>query len=222
MMKGGRSALRWLHLTDLHVGKKDQAQILALHSLIEAVEKYSDQKPFDVVFLTGDLAFSGASAEYETLEKELIAPLRASPLTQNAKFIAVPGNHDLDCSVEFPPSWKDLGSARQAKFFYSGEDGRKVRGSRATAFAEYSAFTRRNQIASVDPTREPATLIEVALPDRTFAIVSTVTAFFSDKEVDDKQKAPAPNQAILSALDGRASDAEVIVLGHHSGPASLL
>ena len=116
--------LRWLHITDLHVGKKNESQQTALASLIAAITSYADNKAFDLVLLTGDLAYSGSSEEYLALQLQVIEPLRANPLFAKAEFYAVPGNHDVDCEEGYPPVWNDLGTSRQDTFFHLGESGR--------------------------------------------------------------------------------------------------
>jgi Calcineurin-like phosphoesterase len=208
-------AVRWLHLTDIHMGRNVESQQIALRLLLEAVERYSENKAFDLVLLTGDLANSGVSDEYARLEAELIAPLRKHPLSESAVFIGVPGNHDLDCSVEYPPVWKDIGISRQEKFFHLGPDGRRTRGSRANAFAEYSAFVARTGIRSVDPTIEPASRFTFSKGTRTVHFISSVTAYFSDKEVADRQRCPAPLHPVRSLMQSIGPEDELVVLGHH-------
>src|SRR5687767_7038950 len=103
------SSLRWLHITDLHIGKDDESQGTALASLVAAIHQYANEKPFDCVFITGDLAYSGQQEQYVALEKLLISPLRASDLFRHSRFFCTPGNHDLDCDIGLPIIWKDLG-----------------------------------------------------------------------------------------------------------------
>ena len=57
--------MRWLHITDLHWGASDEQQMVAARALISAINSYSDKK-FDVIFITGDIAFSGKNTEYES------------------------------------------------------------------------------------------------------------------------------------------------------------
>lgn len=211
------AAIRWLHLTDLHVGKDNESQRTALRALVASVHEVAGDKPCDLVILTGDLAFSGRSDEYKTLESEVIGPLRRIPSCTHAAFVAVPGNHDIDCDIGLPPAWKEIGKPRQEKFFNLDKEGMRVRASRAAAFSEYQAFVLRNDIHSVDPTKAPAALI--ALPDiqPPLAIVSLVTAFFSDKDVADWRKAPAPVHPLRALLQTLPESQQVLVLGHHPG-----
>src|SRR6185436_3231946 len=106
-------ALRWLHLTDLHVGRPDEAQRVAICSLVEAVQSTLGTEAIDAVFLTGDIAYSGDRKEYDEFLSIVLGPLRQLPVVRAAKFIAVPGNHDLDCRKTLPPPWSALGAARQ-------------------------------------------------------------------------------------------------------------
>jgi predicted MPP superfamily phosphohydrolase len=98
--------VRWLQLSDLHVGKDNIAQRTAFSALISAIEQFTKGKRFDLIFLTGDLAFSGKKDEYVRLEQSVIVPLKGMEAFANARIFAVPGNHDLDCetSSERSPS----------------------------------------------------------------------------------------------------------------------
>ena len=50
--------MRWLHLTDLHVGLSDNtAQAVALKSLTGFIKESIEGKTLDLVILTGDLRF---------------------------------------------------------------------------------------------------------------------------------------------------------------------
>ena len=207
--------LRWLHLTDLHAGHGSESQTTALRSLLASILNVAGETPFDSVLLTGDLAYSGRPEEYAVLKSQLIDPLRQTSLFANAQFVATPGNHDLDCAIEYPPIWKGLGRNRQERFFHLGTDGKRTRGTRTQAFAAYQEFATTNQIMSVDPTAEPASIHTISDKTKPIILVSAVTAFFSDKEVDDKRQSPAPVHPIRTLLQSRPEGSIVIVLGHH-------
>ena len=207
--------LRWLHLTDLHAGHSNESQTTALRSLIASIPNVAGTTPFDLVLLTGDLAYSGRPEEYAALKSQLIDPLRQTSLFANAQFVATPGNHDLDCTIEYPPIWKGLGHNRQQCFFNLGTDGKRTRGTRTRAFAAYQEFVTTNQIISVDPTAEPARIHAIIDKTKPITLVSAVTAFFSDKDVEDKRQSPAPVHPIRTLLQSRQEGSIVIVLGHH-------
>lgn len=207
--------LRWLHLTDLHIGIKDESQKTAIASLLESIDAGSKDIEYDLVILSGDLAYSGKKDEYDLLETLVINPLRNLDSCSKAIFIAAPGNHDLDCDIGLPVLWHNLGAARQSIFFNLDEAGTKTRSSRAAAFQEYAKFVQRCNILSVDPTIKPASLEKISIRGRNLAIVSVVTAFFSDKDVPDFQKGPAPVHPIRTLLQTLEGDTSIIVLGHH-------
>ena len=58
--------LRWLHLSDFHCCEKDiQLQKKALESLLEDIrEKYTTNEKPDLIFITGDITFSGKKEEF--------------------------------------------------------------------------------------------------------------------------------------------------------------
>ncbi|WP_375766414.1 hypothetical protein NR798_32625 [Archangium gephyra] len=101
------AALNWLHFTDRHVGSREAwaweaVKKLLLKDLEELSRKQAEagHGPWDVVFFTGDFAFSGQRKEYKALAKELDEiwgalcdpwPGAAPPV-----LLAVPGNHDLE------------------------------------------------------------------------------------------------------------------------------
>ena len=63
-------SLRWLHISDVHeCNRHDYHRTAMFDAIIDAV-KGREHKP-DVVFFTGDLAFSGQAQEYALFEDPL-------------------------------------------------------------------------------------------------------------------------------------------------------
>jgi predicted MPP superfamily phosphohydrolase len=209
--------LRWLHLTDLHIGKASEPQKIAMQSLFKAVIEEARGVAFDLVILTGDLVYAGQKDEFARLSTLLIEPLKAHHLFKDATFVAVPGNHDLDCDVALPISWAGLGKIRQEDFFNFDSRGIKLRSTRAAAFGSYAEFVKGKEIASVNPLVSPAQLHSIDVRGRKFGIVCLVTAFFSDKEKEltDKHRAPIPVQPVRAVLQDLERDTVPIILGHH-------
>jgi predicted MPP superfamily phosphohydrolase len=95
------SSFSWLHLTDFHYGLKGQDCLWPtlrepfLDSLAGLHERCG---PWDAVLFTGDLVQSGETAQFETMQAEVLDPLwkRLGELgSGDAVLLAVPGNHDL-------------------------------------------------------------------------------------------------------------------------------
>jgi 3',5'-cyclic AMP phosphodiesterase CpdA len=89
--------LRWLHISDLHlVASGDEfSQKVATQELIADARARLSEEPVSFVLVTGDIAFSGQTAEYANATsffQELAAAIGIAP----AGFYFVPGNHDVD------------------------------------------------------------------------------------------------------------------------------
>lgn len=90
---------RFLHLTDLHLrAQPDDPKVEnLLNAFAKDVERLSRRDgPFDAVFFTGDIAYSGRTEEYEAFDVlrgralSKLAPPGMEPL-----FLPIPGNHDV-------------------------------------------------------------------------------------------------------------------------------
>lgn len=112
-----RKQATWLHISDLHLRTGDQYdQNVALSSLLNDLSDLVDKENyhFDLVFITGDIAFSGKHEEYE-LAKKFIQNLSSATYVQTDRIFCIPGNHDVDRSRLTPvieESIKNLGSRK--------------------------------------------------------------------------------------------------------------
>ena len=91
--------MKLLHLSDLHVSVRDGFdRRTVLDPLLARVEKdRRDGLEPDAVVITGDLAFSGAAAEYDVV-KPFLDDLAAAAKVPPERLFIVPGNHDVDRS----------------------------------------------------------------------------------------------------------------------------
>jgi tetratricopeptide (TPR) repeat protein len=92
-------ALTWLHLSDFHIrsGAAYDRDVV-LSALVRSVrEMRSAGRRPDVVFATGDIAFSGQPAEYEVAGRFFDELLDAAGL-ERRHLLVIPGNHDVDRS----------------------------------------------------------------------------------------------------------------------------
>lgn len=91
--------IRWLHLSDLHYGCPgkelwEQVQVEFFRDLDAHLDRLDAP---DLLLFTGDLAFSGAEAEYAQVDAfldDLLEHLTRSGAAEPV-LVAVPGNHDL-------------------------------------------------------------------------------------------------------------------------------
>lgn len=153
--------MRWLHLSDLHVGRDNSAQKNAIASLVAAIEKFGRDADFDAILLTGDLVYSGHPDEYARLEALVLAPLLQLPMFRHSKVLAVPGNHDIDCDVVPPISWDRFGVTRQQEFFSRSDKGRRLRQFRAAGFDEYEKFAARCGVSTCRPSEDSVSVFTI-------------------------------------------------------------
>lgn len=116
---------RWIHLSDIHVGHGDAEhgwdQKLVMDALRRdiAAQVKKDQAPIDAVFVTGDIAFSGAGrskTEYTDAKAWLLA-VAAEAGVQPSQIFVVPGNHDVDRAAD-----KDRNTKRLVEGLRSGSE----------------------------------------------------------------------------------------------------
>ncbi|MBI4965596.1 MAG: tetratricopeptide repeat protein [Desulfomonile tiedjei] len=90
--------IRWLHLSDFHVGKDDYGQRRLFKYILENVQaKVEAGEAPHLVFITGDIADKGLPDQYRLFEEEFLQPLRESlPADCASRIFIVPGNHDVD------------------------------------------------------------------------------------------------------------------------------
>lgn len=91
--------ISWLHLSDLHLRSGDHYdQSVVLSSLIVDIKsQVAAGSPVELVYLTGDIAFSGATAEYAVAGR-FIEELAAACRVPLSRVYCVPGNHDVNRS----------------------------------------------------------------------------------------------------------------------------
>lgn len=89
-------SIRWIHLSDFHFGTDEYGEGSLSESIIEHVRTRKEGLP-DLIFMTGDIGYSGGSEQYEQFEQQFFKPL-TELLGANARerVFMVPGNHDLD------------------------------------------------------------------------------------------------------------------------------
>lgn len=207
--------MRWIHITDLHIGRNDQGQEIALESLAKSIDTFTDQKKVDAVFITGDIAFSGINEEYEQFQRIVLDPIKETNTCSSSRIIILPGNHDVNCSKGTAITWNNIGKKRQEKFFYDNDEGVETRFNCSRRFESYSNYLNNSNVEGLNTSKFPATSIEISSNGITAFLVLINTAFFSDTEIKDEKESPAPIHAINNCLRNVPSDAKILILGHH-------
>lgn len=92
--------IRWLHLSDLHLGCRGEELWWQVHEEFETSirEKTRELGAPDLVLSTGDLTFSGEPEHFEQIDmflEELLGWIREEAPGAEPLLVTVPGNHDL-------------------------------------------------------------------------------------------------------------------------------
>ena len=108
----------WLQLSDFHFkadGDLFSQQVSTEAILKDIPSRLSSEHPLQFVVVTGDIAFSGKSREYDLAAEFFKSLASALGLAMDRIFIC-PGNHDVDRSVQefvYGESWKDSQTSRR-------------------------------------------------------------------------------------------------------------
>ena len=92
--------IRWLHLSDLHLGCRGEELWWQVHEELEASirEKTRELGAPDLILFTGDLTYSGKPEQFEQVDvflDELLGWIREEAPGAEPLLVSVPGNHDL-------------------------------------------------------------------------------------------------------------------------------
>jgi hypothetical protein len=209
--------IRWLHLSDVHECSKEGYHRAAMYDAIVAEVKGNPNKP-DIVFFTGDLAFSGSATEYRLLKERLLTPLRAA-LPEGCPLFTVPGNHDVDRKrVGKPRLWMMDDEERGAFQKVDGEGQRKRGDALLPRFEAYRAVEGDVAAWGEDwlASEQGSCCKVVEVNGRRIAVVGINTAWLSQDD-EDWGRLTAGRTMVDAALR-QARDEEtsfLIVLGHH-------
>lgn len=151
-----REYLRWIHLSDVHFKWSDKfKQEDALKAVRRDVVKRAQHgfQP-DLILVTGDLAYTGAAAEYGPVAQflgELANELRLS----RRNILVCPGNHDVDrsrCPVVREGCVLSLRSISDTTEFLCSEELAHIK-TRQSGYDEFVAgFYDGNVALQYDPT----------------------------------------------------------------------
>ena len=92
--------ISWLHLSDFHFRAEGDnfSQVVSCDALARDIpSRLSDEFPLQFIVVTGDIAFSGQSSEYE-IASAFFASLLDNLGLNAERLCIVPGNHDVDRS----------------------------------------------------------------------------------------------------------------------------
>jgi UDP-2,3-diacylglucosamine pyrophosphatase LpxH len=137
-----KTEIRWLHLSDFHLRSSlEWSQDVVLRSLLEDVgARFSGSQAPDLLFITGDVAFSGSAEEYR-LAEDFIHRLQEAASVPPERLFIIPGNHDIERSLEedaFRGAHHTLSSGLEVDRFLSNDGRRRTLFRRQVAFRAFA------------------------------------------------------------------------------------
>jgi 3',5'-cyclic AMP phosphodiesterase CpdA len=223
-----QSLFSWIHLTDIHFGhgapahRWDQKLVLrALRADIAAARGEGIPAP-DTLLVTGDIAFSGAEAQYKDATAWLLDVASAAGLDASRVFL-VPGNHDVDRGVD-----KERDVARLLRALREGSDELDTaladasdREKLARRMLAYFTFAERFAPVCLAPAAPPLAERLLGFSHRLDArgglavrLLGLNSALLSAGD-DDQGKLRVGNEALNRAIESIKPGELVFILSHH-------
>jgi len=208
--------LRWLHLSDFHVGADHYAQKRLFDKIIEHVkEQVGEGFVPDLVFITGDIANKGGKDEYQTFRKEFYIPLEEALGGKDwqGRLYAVPGNHDVARPVADGLNRQKLVEPG-SRFFDPDKTGKAARDQVVPRFKHYKQLMPCAATSDWVAAAEGAFADKLTIKEQSVGIVGLNTAWLSMDNQDKSQL--TPGIPLAEAALAKIKDCQVrIVLGHH-------
>ena len=94
--------MRIVQLSDIHLSKNNLEDLrnYYLQALIGYLKNFSDEKPIDIILLTGDLVDKGGDSlgkePYQVFRTEVITPITEALNLTTDQVLLLPGNHDVN------------------------------------------------------------------------------------------------------------------------------
>ena len=209
-------SLRWLHLSDFHLKKKDKwSQDIVLETLLEDISnRYSNSNALDFIFITGDLAFSGRADEYVLVEN-FIEELLAVTRVPRDRLMMVPGNHDINRDIEidaFRGARSLLSDPAEVDKFLGNEARRRTLFRRQAAFREFSNRVYKSQRYS-DASYEHA--IQLTVFGLEICVLLIDSSWLSEGGSDDAHAILVGERQLLDVFNMVRGSPLTIALIHH-------
>jgi predicted MPP superfamily phosphohydrolase len=214
-MASEAAPIRWLHLSDFHVGKDNYATLKMFDYIRAHVSKRkSEGFTPDFLFITGDLANKGLASEYDTFWLEFVSPLQdeiGNNISQRT--FVVPGNHDVD-RTKHPAFSQNEIAKPESHYLDPNDEGNRLRGDmlipRFRGYLDSDCTLVKGAFAKTEGTYSQCLTIH----GQDVGIVGINTAWLSKDEKDERKLTPG-KPLLEKALDTIKSTKLRIVLGHH-------
>jgi len=209
--------LRWLHLSDFHFGKDNYAQIKLISYIIRHIQEFKENRFIpDIIFITGDLSYSGSKEQFSMFTDELFMQM-IEAFDNMPMIYIVPGNHDLDRkkSILAATSLYNI-LDRQEKFFDPNQEGFMQRNEILNRFENFQqTFLDSICFSTNDIFSEKGYFNDIFQKgNKRIGIVGVNTAWLSNSDKDKENL--TPGKFIIEDAVNTIKDCDYkFVLGHH-------
>ena len=209
------ATVRWLHLSDFHVGKDDYATRKMFDYILAHVRKRKSEGFIpDLLFITGDLANKGLAIEYDTFWLEFISPLQDEIGNSiSERTFVVPGNHDID-RTKHPAFNQEEIAKPESHYLDPSDEGAGLRGDMLIPRFRGYLDSDCTPVKGAFTKPEGAYAQCLTIHGQEVGIVGINTAWLCKDEKDERKLTPG-KPLLEKALDTIKSAKLRIVLGHH-------
>lgn len=221
------SIITILHLSDFHFKEKyflDYDNKMLFENLLKDIETWRNNhhnKNIDLIFITGDIAFSGQIAEYELAFEKINRILEISGCLVTNLYI-VPGNHDIDLekiTSDERKLWTEIRSRKiniNYELIYNPINYKYI----LDKFTNYSSFINRfgnpnmNGGTLKDGVIKPWYSNSIVVDNVPIRIIGITTPLFTGKTHDDLSVNTYVGQ-LKESLNDYTEDEYVFCLSHN-------
>ncbi|WP_292995264.1 metallophosphoesterase [Nitrosomonas sp.] len=212
--------LKWLHISDFHCKENIKwSQDLVLNNLLNDIErKYSGESRPDLIFVTGDISFSGKKAEFD-IAQDFIDRLLEVTLVEKDHIFFVPGNHDIERSEEedaIVGARASIKNLTELDRIYSNPKRLKTLYKRQKNYRDFVNANRSKKIYTDDSSIHNIT---IELKSIKIKILLLDSAWLAHDDTDCRNLAVGLQQ-IKNCIDNNHFEHLVVALIHH--PVSWL
>ena len=219
--------ISWLHISDIHLrsDKKWQQDVVLKAMCRNIGEQREAGTAADFILVTGDIAFSGKSKEYE-LAASFFDDLQAASGVPKERIFCIAGNHDIDRGRQklcFRGARTELGSAEEVDTFLGGGENFNTLLLRQKNYRYFqqSYFEGQERTQTADGLGYVSRL---EVNEIRLAIVGLDSAWLAEGGMDDHGKLLIGERQAIHAIElaqgGEAPPNIVVGMAHH--PLHLL
>lgn len=214
-------SLRWLHVSDFHIGGPYRGNQDPKKELIKWAEQQRDSgKAPSAVFVTGDIGWSGVAPQYGEFKTTFCAPMAeyVSHRRDDSWLFTVPGNHDCDRSKHKGVKTEEMPSLCE-EIMAADEAGLAQRAILVDRFSAYAQEDLARESGTPHWLRAPTGVYVRRLAigaKHTVGVVGMNTAWLTRQDSEREHGQMSTCFEMVSAAIGSLQDcSRIIVLGHH-------